>query len=341
MKIGDKVRFLSQTGGGIVVGFDRKGWALVEDSDGFEIPMPTKECVLIEENVVAKQDDSKKLSVKGGDKLHITMEYSREDAVLSNESNYNLLVTYVVYYKDKCNLAFAGEILPFERKTIFAIDKQALQDGTKTVGVKIIPFKRGAGKEVAVMQGRFNSYKGVDEAQSWEEKPVIEKEFSLNMLNVAQGKEVKIEVINENASPISLSSSFDKLKKDLESKYKEDIHSLKPKAAPKSAPVNNEDALIKTNSQGIMEVDLHIDSLLESTTGMNNGDILLYQLEKFNEVMRQMQAQKGKKVVFIHGKGDGVLRQALLKELKNKYPKSSCQDASFKEYGFGATMITI
>ena len=60
MNIGDKVRFLSQTGGGIVVGFDRKGWALVEDSDGFEIPMPIKECVLIEENVVSKQDDTKK-----------------------------------------------------------------------------------------------------------------------------------------------------------------------------------------------------------------------------------------------------------------------------------------
>ena len=45
MRIGDKVRFLNQTGGGIVVGFARKGWVTVQDEDGFDIPMPEKECV--------------------------------------------------------------------------------------------------------------------------------------------------------------------------------------------------------------------------------------------------------------------------------------------------------
>ena len=33
MKIGDKVRFLSEVGGGIVTGFQGKDIALVEDSD--------------------------------------------------------------------------------------------------------------------------------------------------------------------------------------------------------------------------------------------------------------------------------------------------------------------
>ena len=37
MKIGDKVRFLSEVGGGKVVGFRGKDIALVEDADGFEI----------------------------------------------------------------------------------------------------------------------------------------------------------------------------------------------------------------------------------------------------------------------------------------------------------------
>ena len=39
MKIGDKVRFLSEVGGGIVRGFQGKDIALVEGEDGFEIPM--------------------------------------------------------------------------------------------------------------------------------------------------------------------------------------------------------------------------------------------------------------------------------------------------------------
>jgi hypothetical protein len=42
MKIGDKVRFLSEVGGGKVVGFQGKDIALVEDADGFEIPMQIK-----------------------------------------------------------------------------------------------------------------------------------------------------------------------------------------------------------------------------------------------------------------------------------------------------------
>ena len=37
MKIGDKVRFLSEVGGGIVTGFQGKDFVLVEDADGFDI----------------------------------------------------------------------------------------------------------------------------------------------------------------------------------------------------------------------------------------------------------------------------------------------------------------
>ena len=36
-----------------------------------------------------------------------------------------------------------------------------------------------------------------------------------------------------------------------------------------------------------------------------------------------------------------VLRRAILEELKRHYPTCEVQDASFKEYGFGATQVTI
>ena len=48
MKIGDKVRFLSEVGGGIVSGFQGKDIVLVQDEDGFDIPMPMREVVVIE-----------------------------------------------------------------------------------------------------------------------------------------------------------------------------------------------------------------------------------------------------------------------------------------------------
>ena len=47
MKIGDKVRFLSETGGGFVAGFQGKDIVLVEDEDGFQIPTKITDVVLV------------------------------------------------------------------------------------------------------------------------------------------------------------------------------------------------------------------------------------------------------------------------------------------------------
>ena len=47
MKIGDRVRFLSETGGGKVAGFQGKDIVLVEDEDGFQIPTPIHDVVVI------------------------------------------------------------------------------------------------------------------------------------------------------------------------------------------------------------------------------------------------------------------------------------------------------
>ena len=47
MKIGDKVRFLSETGGGRISGFKGNSIVLVEDEDGFEIPTPINEVVVV------------------------------------------------------------------------------------------------------------------------------------------------------------------------------------------------------------------------------------------------------------------------------------------------------
>ena len=46
MKIGDKVSFLSEIGGGRVAGFQGRDIVLVEDEDGFQIPMPVSDVVV-------------------------------------------------------------------------------------------------------------------------------------------------------------------------------------------------------------------------------------------------------------------------------------------------------
>ena len=100
---------------------------------------------------------------------------------------------------------------------------------------------------------------------------------------------------------------------------------------------------IKTDMEGndIVVVDLHADVLLETTAGMGSTDILNYQLNVFREKLKEYRRKKGQKIVFIHGKGEGILRNAIINELRYKYKQNNVQDASFQEYGYGATQVTI
>ncbi len=96
-----------------------------------------------------------------------------------------------------------------------------------------------------------------------------------------------------------------------------------------------------SRSTGIIEVDLHIDSLLPDTRGLDNKDMLEVQMKHVRTTMEQNCHTQGLRIVFIHGVGAGVLKGELRRFLERKYPKCQYQDASFREYGFGATMVTI
>ncbi len=88
-------------------------------------------------------------------------------------------------------------------------------------------------------------------------------------------------------------------------------------------------------------MDLHAAELLDNVAGLGPADILNAQIDRFSEIMEANLRRPGQKIVFIHGKGEGVLRQAIMKELKHRYKGHDVQDASFREYGFGATQVTI
>lgn len=90
-----------------------------------------------------------------------------------------------------------------------------------------------------------------------------------------------------------------------------------------------------------VEIDLHINALTDTTAGMRPADMLELQLQTVRRVMDEHRRRIGQKIIFIHGKGEGVLRQNVIKLLKKEYPKAELQDASFREYGFGATLVTI
>lgn len=91
----------------------------------------------------------------------------------------------------------------------------------------------------------------------------------------------------------------------------------------------------------LAEVDLHIDQLLDDKRGLSNADMLKHQLDTFRAEMGKAIETGLRRIVFIHGVGDGVLKKELRKELSRRYPKYPFQDASFREYGFGATLVIL
>jgi hypothetical protein len=105
----------------------------------------------------------------------------------------------------------------------------------------------------------------------------------------------------------------------------------RPRIVKKAAPLRPD----------VLEIDLHINELVDTTSGMSNADMLLLQIDTFHKILDENKNRKGQKIVFIHGKGEGVLRSEIEKQLRTRYKTYYFQDASFREYGFGATMVTI
>lgn len=160
--------------------------------------------------------------------------------------------------------------------------------------------------------------------------PVIETPLVVN------GKAVKQQTIDTDKICLAMgarkSNAPDGLA-ELMGKYNSDFGK---KRNTKSSGASNPHKVLPT-----IEVDLHIGELVDSTTGLDNSDMLGIQLDVAERTMSSNRRRIGQKIVFIHGKGEGVLRNALLKMIRRKYPKAGIEDASFQKYGFGATEITI
>lgn len=379
MKIGDKVRFLSETGGGKVAGFQGNNIVLVEDEDGFQIPTPVSDVVVVEQDdytmgkmIAAKMDAKQQAeahaatelrndsrSIKsilndhetdadmtvdeydasdreityraparerdGGNKLNACLAFvpidikevtnTRFETYMVNDSNYYLHFAYMVAEGNAWTLKAEGEVEPntklfieeFGRDALGSMGRIAVQ---MTVYKKDKPFLLKPAIDVQMRIDPVKFYKlHVFEENEFFEQPAL-------LFHIVQNDEV--------ARPLVVDSR----------RLKEQMYKEETVVADKAKQVRRKD-------DGTLVVDLHADEVLETTAGMNAADILHYQLDVFKKTMEEHKKSRGQKIVFIHGKGEGVLRQALLQELKYRYKNCTWQDASFREYGYGATLVTV
>lgn len=88
-------------------------------------------------------------------------------------------------------------------------------------------------------------------------------------------------------------------------------------------------------------VDLHFHELVDHVSDLTDKAKLDIQLNHFERMMKMAAEQKVRKVIFIHGVGQGVLRHQLRSRLEMYYPECSVRDANPREFGAGASEVII
>lgn len=92
---------------------------------------------------------------------------------------------------------------------------------------------------------------------------------------------------------------------------------------------------------GEMSVDLHFDRI-PGNERVAEWAARDFQIDYFRRVLRTNLKFKGKRIIFIHGDGDGVLKAAIRKELDEVFALScSYLPAPSEQYGTGATIVVI
>lgn len=90
----------------------------------------------------------------------------------------------------------------------------------------------------------------------------------------------------------------------------------------------------------VMEVDLHLHELVDNERGMSDGEKLQYQLSYFERMLATAIRERKRRLIVIHGVGEGVLREEVRKVLQY-YEHLRFDDADPRRYGYGATAVEL
>ena len=98
---------------------------------------------------------------------------------------------------------------------------------------------------------------------------------------------------------------------------KAEIASLKEtkvKAKTKTTSTASKQAKPPVSSDGSLTIDLHIEAI-PGGMSVPKGQQLQFQMAIFRKIIRENMSHKGRRITFIHGVGDGILKAAIRKEL--------------------------
>ena len=358
VNVGDIVRFLNAVGGGRVAKIQGQV-AYVVDEDGFETPVLLRECVVVgsgdsfykvekpqpkfttvaasepKPDVAPLHQDPQPVDdfeeTPQGEKLNLVIGFepadikhlstSSFDAFVVNDSNYYLWLTVATRPAEsgQWTLRFSGMIEPAMQEFAFELTHDDLP-AVDRLCVHAVAFKRGkdyALKAPVAYENRLDATRFA-RLHCFGANPYFDGDvLAIDIVkdDQVQGRAKKVDV---NAIETAMVE-------------KQRVDRRAPRQIVKK----------RQPETSLLEIDLHASELLDSTAGLSKADILNYPVDYVRRIMDQNLRNIGREIIFIHGKGEGVLRQAIIKELNYRYKFCEVSDASFREYGFGATRVKI
>lgn len=366
-KVGDRVRFLNDVGGGKVTRIDRNTVFVLGD-DGFEVPVLSSEIIVVDQstdsNILKRTsaDDNNPIFGHRDDGSRSQQIESNQDIIETSqrielpEINFSsienddddpsgeLVGIFLAFFPD--NQAKITEsdhelyiindspyrafycISRWEGESVIPIRAGFLYPDTKEL---IKAFKRESLNEDIVLNIQSLLFKNTKYTPQ-------QPEFYDLRINPTKffkpGSFIENDFFEERALIFSL----------VDSKKEEILKTLTDKAI--ESVIKNKDSSTERvekpkQTEEVEEVDLHIEELIDNPKNFTPGQLLEIQMARFKVALDGGIKSKTKKMVFIHGVGNGKLKHEIRKELEKNFPKLRYQDASFREYGYGATMVFI
>lgn len=342
IKVGDKVKFLNDVGGGVVTSFINKNMVNVENEDGFELPclitellnisapelniggvsdeIPSSESASIPEPVYATPAGE---IINGKNSPDFYFCFVPTDSrnplageielYLVNDSNYTVMFHYSHYKNEGVETVKFGNVQSNSNIILESFVQNELSD-LPNFGFQLLYFKD---KDTELQEPITKKFK-VNPVKFYKESSFQSNQyFKRNALILQISKNI-------------LSTELDKL---TQSDFKKVVREKEGRPRIKKQ--------VQKRTAEIVEIDLHINELLDNSEGLSNREILGIQMDRVESEMKLAIQSGVKKIVFIHGVGQGILKQEVANLLKYKFKKYYYQDASFKEYGYGATMVTL
>jgi hypothetical protein len=342
IKVGDRIKFLNDVGGGVVTSFINRNTVNVEGDDGFEVPYPISELVNISAPGMNAGDvipaptlaQASRISepeylepvgeiINGKNSPDFYFCFVPKDSknplageielFLMNDSNFTVLYSYSNLKAEKVEAVQHGILQPNSRIKLDALLQDDLSD-LPDFGFQLIYFRETESNWNQPLVKKFK----VNPVKFYKEST-----FQPNSYFKNNGLILQI-----SANPMQ--TEMDKLTQDdFKKVVKAKETSDKPKVQPRKRTADE------------VVIDLHIAELLDVSEGLSNREMMEVQMEKVESEMNDAIKSHVKRIVFIHGVGQGVLKQEVANLLKRKFKKYYFQDASFKEYGYGATMVIL